>query len=353
MSDNDIRKIRSNKVLDSKRKPPAWQSLGIEVPTGGVSLMVDEFGMPKIPPKPLDKQIPELIQLDNNPVNIKATNIENKRVQFIKKGSMKNTENNPNIADDKFIPPKDNFVIVGGSEDHTWYDKRVTGIADDQQMVDNNEVIDVEKLQGINPLIEKAASDVVDEFIQDEFIQEPVIEKELKVKEILQRLDRSFRAIVSKLKEVNDIEELHNIRKNIFSENGIFYTIVEAGNKYLDYLDKDKRQFFIAKIKDVFEATKLEFEAKELEFLSSTDSNEEAEDPNEDEVSYDQEEISDENTSNNLYILYVDNKLYTSKASSDAIKDVLKNLLLKNEIDISRIMLLKKINIDFGIILEE
>jgi gas vesicle protein len=100
-----------------------YQKLDIEPAKAGRSLLHDEFGFLKSGPKKVDK-IPPPKEIDNTPVMVKAK-----------------TDN------DGWIPPKSNFDSVAsvGAEDHSWYGSAVTGV------VDNNEEVDVDSLQGSNP----------------------------------------------------------------------------------------------------------------------------------------------------------------------------------------------------------
>ena len=147
----------TKRILEAKTRQPEYLRLDVEPKVGGQSLLHDEFGMPKTGGGQR-RNIPPMKEISNEPVVVKAskpTKIKDRTFSMIQEedGNYIRVPDftGSNIEeDDKFIPPKSNFVSVGNME-HAWYDEKVTGIS----MVDNNDEVDVASLQGINPLAEK------------------------------------------------------------------------------------------------------------------------------------------------------------------------------------------------------
>ena len=135
-----------NRILKAKIRQPEHKRLDIKPSIGGSSLLHDEFGMPNVGNTKRREQAP-LKEINNDPVSIKAF-VPNDKISYKKPNSPKiGLDFEPAAKDDDFLPPKSNFVAIGHVE-HSWYDEKVTG----PSSIDNNEMIDTEALQGIDPL---------------------------------------------------------------------------------------------------------------------------------------------------------------------------------------------------------
>jgi hypothetical protein len=348
---------RVKRILDSKRQPPEYQRLDIEPREGGKSLLHDDFGLPKVGPAPSRGDIPQMREVSNKPVSIKASVPDESRVQIAKGGIPQ--KGRPSRAaeqtftkeeDDGFIPPKNNFVNVGQTE-HAWYDEKVAGPS---EMVDNNaldsnapdeQLIDTDSLQGTNPLAD----------IEQEELSE--IRKQFE-----QRLQYIQDGVLSQLEDVVNLEDLEQFKANILGKSGVISTVLKQFKK----LDSQDRQVVGELVNSVIDTLRLEFEAKEYEFLSDE---EEDEDEESEHGDFPEEEDSNENLdvgprqpqtakvsaalAEGQYAVLVDDKLFTVVDSAQEARQVLSRLILGNNVDVERIQLIKRIPIDFGVVLYE
>jgi CRISPR type III-B/RAMP module RAMP protein Cmr1 len=308
MSENNNEEL--DVELDStpvKIRTPEWKRLDLEPAQAGKSLLHDEFGFPKVNKGKEKELVPLMEELSSEPINIKA--------------------NNQSKDDDKFIPPKSNFVSVGQKE-NTWYSKEVTGVAAlDENIIDNTEFVDTDSLQGLDPLgqiMNKEDNSVV------KYIQKNILETE--------------QIIINKLNKINNLEELNELSQKVFGKEGWFSNVTvkikqENLTKNTALLD-----VFNLSIEKLF----IEFEAKKYEFLT----------PEDDE--YSQVELLEEQTKQTEpeqdieeYMLYENQKLHSIVSSKKEIIELIYDLITNCNVELSSLVLLKKIPIDFGIILKE
>ena len=300
-------------MLESKTKQPEYQRLDIEPLVGGKSLL-HEGGMPKVV-IPKRNNIPLLKEISGDPVLIKAYE--------------------QNSDDDKFIPPKSNFVSVG-HVDHSWYSDKVTGIQD------NNEYVDIENLQGINPLAHITPA----------------------ISNIAKKLDHAKTLIIAELSQVNSTIELKNLKENIFGKNGIFTKIV---------LQSDSSDNSIGELlSHVYDEINLDIQGKEYELSKTKEEDEEdlgCEKWPEDmaAIPYEQVQEKDEMYPDGIpkrfptfpaipegnYGIIIDELLVGEAETLDEAHEAITDLLLTKNIDLNRVQLVKRIKIGFGVILGE
>lgn len=332
MSDQDnIKSTKLKKVLSRKRTPPAWQQLSIEPKEAGSVVNISNKNITKTP------KLPPLQELSNEPVLIKAINKEELPVNYSNKFPKITS-----VADDNFlpprhnfVPPKDNFVSVG-QKDHTWYSKEVTG-----DMVDNNDKVDIDALQGHNPL---------------EGVQTSILPKVLKQFELIQK------RVIQSISTVNDIDELQGLKLKFLGQQGIVYALVSQ-------MSSTDRAALSETINDFISDLSLEFESKEHEFLLNEDNEGdlfELEESSEDDEDFDPEEDAEEDTEDNQFsgpvkissmlpeggfAVLIDDQLITIVENAEQVKNVISRLVLERNVKISNIQLIKRIPIDFGVII--
>lgn len=353
---------RVRRILDSKRQPPEYQRLDIEPKQGGKSLLHDDFGLPKVGSASKKEDVPEMEEVSNEPVRVRASVPDESKVQIAKGGipqrgrpSRAAEQSFTEEEDDRFIPPKSNFVSVGQKE-HTWYDDKVAGPS---EMVDNNaldpnapdeQLIDTNSLQGANPLAD----------VENEEVSE--IRKHFE-----QRLRYVHDGVLSQLEDVVNLEDLEQFKANVLGKGGVFAAVLRQFKK----LPPQERRVVGELVNSVIDSLKLEFEAKEYEFLSEEDEDEEF--PPEVGEYEEGRNPEDEDTDANMdvgpaqpqtakvssalgegqYAVLVDDKLFTVVDSAQDARQVLSRLILGNNVDVERIQLIKRVPIDFGVVLYE
>ncbi|MCK9567662.1 hypothetical protein M0R72_01775 [Candidatus Pacearchaeota archaeon] len=339
------------RILEAKTRQPEHQRLDMEPKVGGNSLLHDEFGMPKVSGGHR-RNVPEIKEISGEPVVVKASKPSSK-ISFKKP----NQPTQPKVEDDDhFIPPKSNFVAVGHVE-HSWYDDKVAG----PSVVDNNEEVDIEKLQGLNPLVD---------------IDNAKIAKSVEF--FRKKLTYVKNFTVTELAEVNDEQDLSDLKVKIFGNKGIFTDIL----KKLGSLKAADRPVIGELVNLVYSELQLEIEGKAYELESeAAEANEVTEWPedmavitrDEEPDEEDEDEIPDEETEENEaddeessnsssdsqtvpeghYAIIVDGKLLNIVESANKASDVISHLLLSENLTLDSIQLIKRIKIDFGIILGE
>jgi hypothetical protein len=333
---------RVRRMLEQKRQPPAWQQMDIEPEEGGKSRLHDEHGLPKVAPVP-KKDLPKMPELPNTPVAIKASErgAPSQMATGVPNKGRPSKSAEQDFQDDGFIPPKNNFVNVGQVE-QAWYDEKVAGPP--QEMIDNNEEVDTESLQGMNPM----------EDVQDKNTAK--LRKKFE-----SRLQKVAQGVLAQLETVVNQEQLETFKANVLGRNGVFAKILLQFGE----LDPSERRVVGELVNQFIDALKLEFEAKEQELYEDFGDDEEEEF---DEEGYDQmmaEEDPPEDPAPRVanvaqmlkprdIAVLVDGKLIkvfdqaTSTLTAE-LRDLLNKIILGNNIDPERVQVIKRLPVDFGI----
>jgi len=361
-------KDATQRILDIKTRQPEYQRLDMDPKVGGKSLLHDEFGIPKVGPANRTS-IPIMKEISSELIKIKASKPGKIKIRgssriledgnYIQIPSFTGSNISPPDDDDKFIPPKSNFVSVGHA-DHVWYDDKVAGpskVKSKAIIIDNNDYIGdapdaTDKLQGINPLSQNDSK-------TDEAI-----------KFFAKRLDHVKSLVISQLAEITEIKELTNLRENTFGKKGLFMDVVDK----LTSLNIDK--FAVgALLNQTYTELDLEIQGKEFELqaedeaaaevtkwpediaqvvLPSTKDSEDEDKPD------DEDSITDRDPPSNNpdfpeghYAVCVDDNLVSITDNIGDARNIISNLVLNDNLELGQIQLLKRIKIDFGIILEE
>lgn len=365
----DIRANRIRRILDAKRQPPEYQKLDLEPKEGGKSLLHDEFGLPKVAHQSHKVDVPILKKISNKPVVIKASEPKQPSSSFLPKKGIPTTSAQQSFSDDGFIPPKNNFVSVGQVES-AWATKEVTGLPDTKNskspMVDNNwpetsseedgDAVQnhVKKLQGMNPLEDLESS------VRKNF------EHQLQV---------MLTEVVEELSVVDSLDDFADLKSRILGKNGILSDILRQFSK----IPSTERVAVGQLVNDVIDQLKLEFEAKEYELTSDAEEDEEkmhedyeGDPPDAEESSQVHWEDGEEpeldvgpgpepqttaKISSALaagqFAIFIDDKLFVTVATSKEVREVLTKLILGNNVPVENIQLIKRIPIDFGVILDD
>jgi hypothetical protein len=295
-------------------KQTQYQKLDVVPAEGGKSLLHNEFGMLKVRPEAKVKMPPPK-EFSDKPVLIKAKRVEP-------------------ADDDKFLPPKANFAHVGNL-DHTWYN---------DVNIDNNETVDIEAVQGIDPL----QADNVGIASLKSFFNKKILE----IKE----------AALGSLKTVQTIEDFEDCSARVFGDGGLFSQVfVKMGN-----MKPEERVIVGGFVNDQFQDLKFSFDAKYYE-LASLEEEEPSEDPEEDEFAEDDVDesldgeseitessghISMADLEEGQYLVIVDGLKQMVVESEEEVRVMLSRLLLGNNIEIGRIRVLKRVSIDFGVLIK-
>lgn len=351
----DQRGNRVRRILDTKRRPPEYQRLDYEPKEGGRSLLHDEFGLPKVAPSSNKGDILIMKDIPNEPVAIKASQPKAQVSNGLPKRGVPSVLAQQSFDDDGFIPPKNNFVSVG-QVDNAWATKEVTGLPDttnkDSKMVDNNwpknsseeenEQVaqQVEKLQGMNPLADLENDQV-----------------SAMRKHFEHKLQHIITEVIEKLQVVDTLDDLANIKANVLGKNGILASILRQFSK----LPPSDRAVIGESINNIIDQLKLEFEAKEYELTSDTEDEEEYP---EDESDLEDEEDLDlgpgpqeikisTSLEEGQFAILIEDKLFTTIDDAQEARKVLTKLILGNNVPVENIQLIKRIPIDFGVILDD
>lgn len=338
---------RVRRMLEQKRQPPAWQQMDMEPEEGGKSRLHDEHGIPKVAPTP-KKDLPKMPELPDTPVVVKASERGNpsQMATGIPNKGRPSKAAEQDFQDDGFVPPKNNFVNVGQVE-QAWYDEKVAGPP--QEMIDNNEEVDTESLQGMNPMDD----------VQDKNIAK--LRKKFE-----SRLQKVAQGVLAQLETVVNPEQLETFKANVLGRNGVFAKILLQFGE----LDPSERRVVGELVNQFIDALKLEFEAKEQELYEDFGDDEEEFD----EEGYDQMMAEDEDVNkdpppenpaprvanvaqmlkpSDIAVL-VDGKLIkvfdqaTSTLTAE-LRDLLNKIILGNNIDPERVQVIKRLPVDFGI----
>jgi hypothetical protein len=339
--------LEAKSSIETKTRQPEYQRLDLEPKSGGRSLLHDEFGLPKVSSKQ-EKKAASIEEISSEPVIVKAST-PSAKISYMKAPSRIVIKDA--VDDDKFVPPKSNFVSVGHVE-HAWYDDKVTG----HSTIDNNYYIGnsadaTDKLQGRDPL---------------EDVKDPKVAEAYRYFE--KRLRHVKNLVITQLSEVTEIFEIENLRENTFGDNGIFTDIVRK----LDTL-KLNGSAVGELVSQVYSELDLEIEGKTFELSEDEEPDESEEWPadmaqitngrdDSDEVDEEDTETGEEDSGGSdvvlsipegSYAIILDDKLFEEVSNITSVRISLSQLILNMNVDLSRIKLIKRIPIDFGIVLGE
>lgn len=310
--------------MNQKRQyMPEHQRLELDVPKGGVSLLHDKGGLPKVS-KPQKTRELSINDFETEPVLIKSKSESN----------------------DGFLPPQSNFVSVGNVE-QSWYSDKVTGVKEEDE-------VDIDALQGLNPLVDTKDSNSLQE-----------------VKTFSKRLDNIKNAILTELGEVLGLEDFNNLRVNTFGKKGVLTEVY----KVLSTVSSNNRSIIGEKINDIRSELELEFQGKyedlndEEEFAASVvewpqemaqitrESNEKEKDDTEKPDFEDSVKSSEMSSIPEIavgkYLILVDGNVLNidEEISSEQARTIISKLLLEEGVEFDRICLLKRVGLDFGVLL--
>lgn len=304
MSENNTSQNKLKKILEEKQTIPEYQRLDIEPAEGGKPLLLNDFGKPLISKEIKNKlKVPLLKEITNEPIHCKAQQENNKKP----------------IDNDGFVPPKSNFVSIGNTKDHVWYDLPQSSKEDE---------IDIDALQGLDPL----TSDI------NAAMSEQIIATEKMLLDIKTN-------VIKQLSTIENLDNLKLLKINLFGKNSNFDKMLS----YINTLQPKEKHVIGEMIANTMSILSLEIDAKEYEFITSK------EETIEDEEIDDEEYNSTENISllENDYSIYLDGENISVEQDINIIRKILSKLLLEDNIDISRIMLIKRIPIDFGVLIKD
>jgi len=338
---DDKKGNRVRRILEAKRQPPEYQRLDLEPKEGGRSLLHDEFGIPKVSPTPKNKgDIPVMEDIPNEPVQVKAS-LPSQNVK-VPTGIPKKGSPLPSVGDDDgFFPPRANFVAVGQKE-HTWYAPEVTGPSRkkesvDDVIIDNNDEVDVESLQGADPFADLKT--------------EEGSEIRQKFERILSMIEEDALASIYSAPSLDDLDE---VRSKIFGKSSDLTTLL----KEFKNIPTEERRVVGEIVNYAVENIKLEIQAKkdsleiedesEEEFTSSEDRS--SSDDN-DKGYYPTQTAKISSLQEGFFAILVDDKLYSTAQDAISARDILSKLILGNNIEVTRVQVIKRVPIDFGIIL--
>ena len=304
MSENNTSQNKLKKILEEKQTIPEYQRLDIEPAEGGKPLLLNDFGKPLISKEIKNKlKVPLLKEITNEPIHCKAQQENNKKP----------------IDNDGFVPPKSNFVSIGNTKDHVWYDLPQSSKEDE---------IDIDALQGLDPL----TSDI------NAAMSEQIIATEKMLLDIKTN-------VIKQLSTIENLDNLKLLKINLFGKNSNFDKMLS----YINTLQPKEKHVIGEMIANTMSILSLEIDAKEYEFITSK------EETIEDEEIDDEEYNSTENISllEGDYSIYLDGENISVEQDINIIRKILSKLLLEDNIDISRIMLIKRIPIDFGVLIKD
>jgi hypothetical protein len=348
---NDQRGNRIRRILETKCQQPEHQRLDKEPKEGGRSLLHDEFGLPKVSSKTNNSDIPVMKEIPNKPVAIKASQPKVQISNTLPKRGVPSVLSQQSF-DDGFIPPRNNFVSVGQVES-AWVTKEVTGLPDTKnpksQMVDNNwpqtsseedgdEIQkQVERLQGMNPLGDLESS------VRKNF------EHQLQV---------ILTEVVEELSVMDSLDDFADLKSRVFNKNGVISDIICQLSK----IPATERVVVGQLINNVIDQLKLEFEAKEYELTSDVEEDGEnnpedwSQEPSDDSEEFEKSQATAKISSAlsvGQFAIFIDDKLFVTVASAKEAREVLTKLILGNNVPVENIQLIKRIPIDFGVILDD
>jgi hypothetical protein len=297
------------------RRVPEYQRLGIEPSEGGTSRLHDENGFPILNIQEDRRNIPPAKELPNEPIAVKAKDMTKNRIQ-IASGSQ--TRGMPAHSSQEEVKPK--ILNVGSNDEHLWYSKEVTGV---------DEEVDTDALQGNDPLSASQDPEVID-----------IMEKYLDLQE----------KILNKLNSLSSKLDIENLKANLFAKSGI----IDQMLKNIVKVSPANRKVVGEGVNDIIENIKNEFNAKLI--TNDKDDDEDLNLMQTEDMDSDKKENPYEflnSTPNGNYVLFQDNDPLEEFESKESLIKKLENLLIDQNININTLFVLKKIPLDFGIIIKD
>lgn len=285
----------------SKRPPPAYQQAGIDPKQGGKSLLHNEFGFPKTPATTKKKK-EKIKEITSDVVFIKASD----------KNALKKAKYN----EKKGLPSKkaeqDFLCNVGNNEEHVWYPDSVTG--KNSEIIDNNDEVDIEALQGLNPSLDT----------KNEIYENPVIKRLISISESVQTILDSQQKI-----------DFLDFKEKLFSENGPITKAISNLN-----VSPDLRGEYNKVIFKIIESISNYIILKEKDLLIPREEIEE------------DTEFSIKDLQPKEFVIFIDDKFINKAYDFNSIKKTLNHLVIEKSIPIERIYVYKRLSIDFGVVVE-
>ena len=121
------------------KQQPEYQMRDLAPPVGGKSLLHDKFGMKKLN-KDVSRRQPLKEQITNDPMIVKANKALGANISYYNGQSR---------------VPQQPMANVGMSQDNMWFEEGSVAIPANQRIIDNNDEIDVEGLQGRDNLFDR------------------------------------------------------------------------------------------------------------------------------------------------------------------------------------------------------
>lgn len=291
----------------TRKKVPLYKSLEIEPKQGGQKQVLSKNFLTQ----KKKEQIPLAKDISDKPIVIKAT--------------PKN--------DDGFIPPPNNFVAVGQVQ-QAWATKEVTGLPDEMQ--DNN----------WSENASEEEKDLVEQKIKDLQGIDPLslnMDKSTNVQLFKNQLEKVYNEIANQLSNI-EVNEFNTIKNKILSQDGVLGQIL---NNFKNNLTPQERNIVGEFVSNFIDRLKLLLSSKEEEF----DSEDIYDENDSEDNSYDVQRLTF-SLEEGEYVIFVDNEFLVKMPDSVAVRNSLQRLILGDNIDIERIKVLKRIPIDFGVVLD-
>lgn len=308
-----ISEIESGEA-DGSNKTPAYQKLDVEPNKAGENILGN------LPERKEDFSKQKREEVEERPI-------------FVKADSLKQEE------DDKFYPPLQNFSAIGSTE-HAWYSEEVTGVPsssnkeDDgtSKIIDNNDFVDIEGLQGTDPLnqVNEDVAKKLHQYFNDKF----------------EKIYLYSEQNCKKSKTKNDITY---IKERVLGPNGLAAGVAAESLK----LDKDQRVAVTSLVKSYLVVFK--------ELFNKYEDLKRVAEENEPVHVYESTEYKDPSSGKNTlldldedtYQIFIDDKPVKPSLAKEELKIFLNRLVLSDNVDMDRVKVFKRVSLDFGILIKD
>jgi len=310
------------RALENKTQLPEYKKRDIDPPMGGRSLLHDEHGIPKVSANPKSKgDIPMMKEIPNEPVAVQASEVENSAQVSMgvpRRGAPVTSEN-----EDKFFPPKSNFVNVGAVE-QSWHSEEVTGIPD-EPMIDNNDEVDVESMQGSfhNDLEDNETTQLKAEWSK--------------------RMDLVRANVIAELSRVSTYDEYEDLKSKVFGRSGVIARLA----KQFKNIKASHRSIIGPLTNELVDSLSMEFQTVESEFDDEPQMQEDHATP-EDVAKAKSPAFDLQEGQYCVIVRGVPVKVLNSKKEAQL---VLSKILLGNNVDLKDVELITRVSIDFGVLI--